>query len=198
MSVYQWMKGEAVMRAYVVAGLATLFVTGCMNLATKPSEITGSYTSDLKYQGYTCEQLGHEVNSLARRENQLVTAQEQRRKSGKVQAFWVGYGTGDGIEAAELATVRGEKEAVRRAFDMKSCGTPGASTASVGTSHNAGQPVSSTSGSAASSSSSNWRSWGQPSTQNAPGKKPLYQCPSANGTMVVTEVASAGCTVINP
>jgi len=70
---------------------------------------------------YTCEQLAVELNALARRENALVAAQQQRRKSGKVQAFWLGFGTGDGIEAAELATVRGEKEAVRKAMEKKGC-----------------------------------------------------------------------------
>ncbi len=102
--------------------LACLFLpTACMNLATQPSQITGSYTSELKYENYDCQQLAVEVNSLARRENQLAIAQEQRRKSSKVQALWIGYGNGDGIEASELANVRGEKEAARRAMDMKQC-----------------------------------------------------------------------------
>jgi len=70
---------------------------------------------------YSCEQLAIELNSLSRRENALVAAQQQRRKSGKVQAFWLGFGTGDGVEAAELATVRGEKEAVRKAMEKKGC-----------------------------------------------------------------------------
>lgn len=191
------------MRNIAVAALAAVAVTGCMNLATKPSEITGSYTSDLRYQQYTCDQLGHEVNSLARRENQLATAQEQRRKSGKVQAFWVGYGTGDGIEAAELANVRGEKEAVRRAMDLKSCGQPSANApapayqsqpAPVQSPAAAPAPSSQTN---TSSSSNGWRSWGQPTTP-AGAPKPLYRCPGPNGTQVVTESAAAGCTVIQP
>lgn len=52
----------------------------------------------------------------------MATAQEQRRKTSMVQAFWIGYGNGDGIEAAELANVRGEKEAVRKAIDANRCG----------------------------------------------------------------------------
>jgi len=184
------------MRNIAVAALAAVAVTGCMNLATKPSEITGSYTSDLRYQQYTCDQLGHEVNSLARRENQLVTAQEQRRKSGKVQAFWLGYGTGDGIEAAELANVRGEKEAVRRAFDMKSCGVQTAAAAPSST------PVAGASSSAqaqptapSQTSGSGWRSWGQQAPA-AGQAKPLYRCPAANGQFIVSETPAAGCMVI--
>lgn len=99
-----------------------LFQTGCFNLATPPSQISGSYTSELRYQNYTCEQLSAELSSLARRENQLAVAQEQRRNSSMVQAFWIGYGNGDGIEAAELANVRGEKEAVRKAIESNRCG----------------------------------------------------------------------------
>lgn len=62
-----------------------------------------------------------EVDSLARRENQLVVAHEQRVKTSQIQAFWRGYGQGDGIEASELANVRGEKEAARSAIDAKGC-----------------------------------------------------------------------------
>lgn len=90
-------------------------------MPTPPSQITGSYTSGLKYENFDCSRLSLEVDSLARRENQLVIAQEQRVKTSQVQAFWWGFGQGDGIEASELANVRGEKEAARHAMDVKSC-----------------------------------------------------------------------------
>lgn len=51
----------------------------------------------------------------------MITAQNQRVKTSETQAFWYGYGQGDGIEASELASVRGEKEAVRTAMESKSC-----------------------------------------------------------------------------
>ena len=66
-------------------------------MPTQPSQITGSYTSSLRYEDYSCQKLMNEINSLARRENQLVIAQEQRLKSSQVQPFWMGYGQGDGI-----------------------------------------------------------------------------------------------------
>jgi hypothetical protein len=50
-----------------------------------------------------------------------VIAQNQRVKTSEMQAFWRGFGQGDGIEASELANVRGEKEAVRTAMAKKSC-----------------------------------------------------------------------------
>lgn len=179
----------------LAAALVASTLTGCMNLATKPAEITGSYTSDLKYQGYNCAQLAAEVNSLARREDQLATAQTQRRKSGKVQAFWLGYGTGDGIEASELANVRGEKEAVRRAMDKAACHAPGQATAAEHATPAAA--IQEPAGLApASAGSGNWRSWGSGSA--APTAKPLYRCPTANGGQIVTETPSAGCTVVSP
>ncbi len=51
----------------------------------------------------------------------LATAQDQRYRTSQVQAFWIGVGQGDGIEAAELASVRGHAEAVRRAVGIKQC-----------------------------------------------------------------------------
>ena len=42
-------------------------------------------------------------------------------KSSMMQAFWLGFGQGDGVEATELANVRGAKEAVRKAISNKRC-----------------------------------------------------------------------------
>ena len=98
-----------------------VFFAGCMNMPTPTSQITGSYTSGLRYENFDCSRLLVELDSLARRENQLVIAQEQRMKTSQMQAFWWGFGQGDGIEASELANVRGEKEAVRKAMEAKGC-----------------------------------------------------------------------------
>jgi len=98
-----------------------IFISGCMNMPTPASQITGSYTSEIMYENYDCHKLGVEMSSLARRENQLTIAQEQRVKSSQAQAFWWGVGQGDGVEASELASVRGEKEAVRTAMESKGC-----------------------------------------------------------------------------
>ena len=105
----------------IAALSATFALTGCLNVGTPPSQITGAYVSPLKYDGSTCEQLVVESSSLARRYNVLTAAQEQRVSSNKTTAFWLGSGNGDGIEASELATVRGETEAVRTAMETKDC-----------------------------------------------------------------------------
>jgi hypothetical protein len=113
-------------KAWIVSFVAATALVGCMNMPTPTSQITGSYTSGLRYEDYPCPRLAVELDSLARRENQLVLAQEQRIKTSQTQAFWYGVGQGDGIEASELANVRGEKEAIRKAMDAKTCQRPSA------------------------------------------------------------------------
>ena len=105
----------------VVVMMAMFLVIGCMNMPTKPSQISASYTSEMVYKDHDCDELAVELNHLARRENQLIIAQEQRIKTSEMQAFWYGYGQGDGIEASELANVKGQKESVRRAMELKNC-----------------------------------------------------------------------------
>jgi hypothetical protein len=107
-------------RVFLLA-ITSAAVVSCMNMPTPPAQITGAYVSGIKYESLDCPRLSAELGSLSRRENQLVTAQEQRVKTSGVQAFWWGYGQGDGIEASELANVRGEREAVRSAMDAKAC-----------------------------------------------------------------------------
>lgn len=95
-----------------------------MNMPTPTAQITGSYTSGIRYDSFQCPRLAVELDALSRREGQLVIAQEQRIKTSQMQAFWWGFGQGDGLEAAELASIRGEKEAVIKAMQVKSCAMP--------------------------------------------------------------------------
>lgn len=97
---------------------------GCANMPTPPSQITGAYVSGLRYEDFDCRKLTVEFDSLSRRESQLTIAQEQRIKTSQAQAFWWGFGQGDSIEASELANVKGEKEAVRKAIETKNCQQP--------------------------------------------------------------------------
>ena len=94
-----------------------VFLAGCM-MPTPTSEITGSDTSGLKYENFDCSGLSAKLDFLVRRENLFVIAQEQRIKRSK---GWWSFKGGDGIEAAELANVRGEKESVRSAMEVRGC-----------------------------------------------------------------------------
>lgn len=104
------------------AVIASLLLSGCINMSTSPSQITGSPGPGLNYEEYTCARLADELGALARREVPLAAAQERRVKASGVQALIIGVGQGDGAEASELAKVRGEKEAIRKAMYAKQCG----------------------------------------------------------------------------
>jgi hypothetical protein len=104
-----------------ISAIVISILTSCANCGTHAEQITGSYVSPVKYKHYTCRELATESSSLSRRLNSLTIAQESRVDSNQVQAFWLGYGNGDGIVAAELATVKGEKEAVRSTMQQKQC-----------------------------------------------------------------------------
>jgi len=108
--------------ATTCVGVFTL--AGCMNMPTPTNQITGTYVSGLNYEEYDCQRLTVESDALARREAQLEAAQQQRVKTSQMQAFWWGFGQGDGMEASELSQVRGEKEAVNKAMAVKSCSNP--------------------------------------------------------------------------
>lgn len=109
-----------------IAVAASLALAGCLNMPTPAVQIAPAYVSGLNYEQFDCTRLYVELDSLNRRESQLVAAQEQRVRSSQMQAFLYGFGQGDSIEATELARVRGEKEAVTRAIATKQCVAPGA------------------------------------------------------------------------
>ncbi len=98
-----------------------LALGGCFNLGTKPSEITPAFVPASQYQNESCTQLEVDRQDLYRRKSMLETAQDQRRHSNKVQAFWVGFGNGDGVGAGELAQVKGEVLAVEKERAIRSC-----------------------------------------------------------------------------
>ena len=71
------------------------------------------------YKKYSDDDLAAEINSLSRREAQLKVAQGQRVKTSKTKAFWYGFDGGDGIEASELANIRGSIEVARRELELR-------------------------------------------------------------------------------
>ena len=102
--------------------LLFIFITGCYNSPTPPSEITGAQISGLQYQQFDCETLNDEINFLENRERELILAQENRIKDSELQQWWTeGSGTGDGIEASELHRIKGEVAAARRVLNNKQC-----------------------------------------------------------------------------
>ena len=109
-------------KTFVLPLALSLMLAGCLNMPTPPDQITGSYVSSAKYSSFDCNALAAELDSVNRREARAEAAQQQRYKSSKQQAFWYGDGQGDGLEASELANLRGEREALRTAISAKGCG----------------------------------------------------------------------------
>ena len=112
------------MKRVLLTGVAIVLLSGCLNMPTPPVQIAGSYVSNLNYESFDCPRLRAEFDSLSRRESQLAAAQDQRVRTSQMQAFWWGFGQGDGIEATELANVRGQKEAVQTAIATRNCNAP--------------------------------------------------------------------------
>jgi len=103
----------------IAVAIAAMSLCSCLNMPTPPSQITATHVSGVLYSKLDLESLEVELDSLSRREAALVVAQEQRKRTSETQAFWYGYGQGDGIEASELAHVRGQIEAVRKTIEQK-------------------------------------------------------------------------------
>lgn len=96
-----------------------LLLVGCFNMPTPTSQIVGARCSGIQYSNMDLRSLQLEYDALSKRESDLVIAQNNRIKTSQMQAFWTWFGQGDGIEAAELARVRGEKDAVQAAIAAK-------------------------------------------------------------------------------
>lgn len=104
-----------------VAAAAALSVAGC---AKSPDSIAPAYVSEVGYQAWSCEQLGQEQQRLS--SAYAVAAQQQERARGNDIAGVILIGlpvsslSGDNI-APEIARLKGEQEAVRKAMIAKSC-----------------------------------------------------------------------------
>lgn len=98
-----------------------VFFTGCLNQPSNPNEITGTYVSTLKYEQFDCKRLQIELDYVNKREGDLIVAQNSRVNSSGVQEFLFGFGKGDGVAAAELGNIRGEKTALEKTIRLKDC-----------------------------------------------------------------------------
>ena len=101
----------------LIAILIMTMATGCA-IGTPSMQIAGIYVSDRTYQDMTCEEAMQELKNVTYREKMLVRAQNKRVEINMLQAFWVGFGNGDGIEASELAQIRGHRVALIKQINM--------------------------------------------------------------------------------
>jgi hypothetical protein len=114
-------------RALLVAAAAALVVGGC---AKRADSITAAYVSPHQYEAWNCPQLADEAARINSRAMAAAGAQDQKATQDAVVtaigvvAFWPAlfFIEGNGAQAAELARLRGEAEAVEQAAVRKRCG----------------------------------------------------------------------------
>ena len=116
------------MKTEMVAGLsAAAMMAAC---ASNSEMVTGSYTSPLQYQNYSCQQLGEEAQRVSSRVAQSSGVQDQKRTNDAVATtaaiiiFWPAafLVSGNDQNTAELSRLKGEFEAIEKASIQKNCG----------------------------------------------------------------------------
>ncbi len=119
------MKTKTILTTAVVA--ASAFLAGC---ASSPDSMTAQHVSPIRYESYTCKQLGLESDYANERLGQLYMSLDKKAGNDAAQMgiglvlFWPALlflEGGDGPEAAEYSRLRGEVDAMRRVAVLKEC-----------------------------------------------------------------------------
>jgi hypothetical protein len=116
--------GKALMLGTLIA--TTVLLTAC---AKKSDQIAANFVSPTLYQDLSCEQLAVEAQMVASRAAQAAVAQDKQASNDAVA---VGVGTvlfwpalffikGDGANAAEVARLKGEMQAIETANMRRNC-----------------------------------------------------------------------------
>jgi len=109
------------MRKIMVATATACIVSGC---AKSPESISASYVSEVGYLNWTCEQLATEVSRMSAAYATAAQQQEKARTNDVVGVILIGLPvssmSGDNI-APEIARLKGEQEAIRKAMISKQC-----------------------------------------------------------------------------
>lgn len=62
---------EKKLKIVALAFVTLAFLVGCLNMPTPSSQITGSYTSGIKYEGLDCRRLAVELDSLTKERERI-------------------------------------------------------------------------------------------------------------------------------
>lgn len=117
---------------FVALGAAAM-LAGC---ATPPKDIAPSYTSTGLYENLSCKQLRQEAEGVSVRAAQANGKQEKNRGQDAAMTgvglilFWPAlfFMKGDGADAAEVARLKGEMQAIDQVNRVKKCGITFAAT----------------------------------------------------------------------
>ena len=115
------------MRTFTALTAACVVLTGC---ATAPKDIAPAYVSTAGYEALSCERLAEEAEIVSQRA--VVASGNQDRQRGSDAAmvgvslvlFWpaIFFVGGDKTQAAELARLKGEMQAIETVNRQKNCG----------------------------------------------------------------------------
>ncbi len=112
------------MKKYTLAMAVIILMAGC---ATKPENISPAYVSELTYASLTCEQLRQEQDRLVNALSLAADAQRKARSGDTVGVIFLGLPvsslSGSNV-ATEIARLKGELEAIRRAARTAGCSLP--------------------------------------------------------------------------
>ena len=114
------------MRRVVILGIASLLV-GC---ASKAADVAPTYVSPIQYQSFTCPQLAAEAQRVSAAAAAASGAQDSQATKDAVATtaaviiFWPAafLVQGDKNNAAQLAQLKGQMDAIQQASIMKNCG----------------------------------------------------------------------------
>jgi len=106
---------------------AGLVLTAC---ASAPKDIAPSYVSTTLYENLSCTQLRAEAEAVSVRAAQTFGAQQKQASQDAATTgvalilFWPAafFLSGDGAQAAEVARVKGEMQAIEQVNRIKNCG----------------------------------------------------------------------------
>jgi hypothetical protein len=113
---------KGILKHFLAVGL----LMGC---AEKSANVQGSYVSPISYEAYSCRQLAEEASRLSSRASEISGVQDKNATSDAVVTgvslvvFWPAafFIHGNKGNSAELARLKGEKDAVEQAVIAKEC-----------------------------------------------------------------------------
>lgn len=112
----------------IALAISAVSLAGCV--AANPKNIDATPTPTFAYQGLSCDQLGAEDARLAEEVGYYSYRQSRRRDQDALGIIAVGVspsGLGGADWQAQIAQLKGQREAVRSTASAKGCSLPPAS-----------------------------------------------------------------------
>jgi hypothetical protein len=114
-------------RSIAIGAVAAVMLAGC---ATPPKDIAPAYVSTGLYENLSCSQLRTEAEGVSARAATAFGQQDKNRGQDAAMTtvalvlFWPAafFMKGDGADAAEVARLKGEMQAIEQVNRIKKCG----------------------------------------------------------------------------